>query len=284
MSASFSLTMNNHMITLLLTIITILSLSHSSLSTVVSHDGRALLINGERKIILSGSIHYPRSTPEMWPDLIKKSKEGGLDAIETYVFWNSHEPVRRQYDFTGKNDLIRFLKTVQDAGLYAILRIGPYACAEWNYGGFPVWLHNMPGIELRTANKVFMDEMQNFTTLIVNKVKDENLFASQGGPIILAQIENEYGNVISSYGDAGKAYRDWCANMAVSQNIGVPWIMCQESDAPQPMINTCNGWYCHDFTPNNPNSPKIWTENWTGWLVDDRSFNLANYTQHNLKT
>ncbi|KAK9697308.1 hypothetical protein RND81_08G029000 [Saponaria officinalis] len=240
----------------------------SSLATEVTHDGRALIINGERKIILSGSIHYPRSTPEMWPDLIRKAKDGGLDAIETYVFWNAHEPVRRQYDFNGNNDLIRFIKTIQDAGLYAILRIGPYACAEWNYGGFPVWLHNLPGIELRTANKVFMDEMKIFTTLIVDMAKEEKLFASQGGPIILAQIENEYGNIMAPYGDAGKAYIDWCANMAVSQNIGVPWIMCQQSDAPQPMINTCNGWYCHDFTPNNPNSPKMWTENWTGWFTN----------------
>ena len=70
----------------------------------------------------------------MWPDLMKKSREGGLDAIETYVFWNAHEPARRQYDFSGNLDLIRFLKSIQDEGLYAVLRIGPYVCAEWNYG------------------------------------------------------------------------------------------------------------------------------------------------------
>lgn len=70
----------------------------------------------------------------MWPDLIQKAKEGGLDTIETYVFWNAHEPLRRQYDFSGNLDLIRFLKTVKDHGLYAVLRIGPYVCAEWNYG------------------------------------------------------------------------------------------------------------------------------------------------------
>lgn len=93
---------------------------------------------------------------QMWPDLIKKSKEGGLDAIETYVFWNAHEPVRGQYDFTGNLDLIKFIKTVQDAGLYVVLRIGPYVCAEWNYGGLPVWLHNLPGCKIRTANDVFM--------------------------------------------------------------------------------------------------------------------------------
>ncbi|KAI3443528.1 hypothetical protein Pfo_000193 [Paulownia fortunei] len=244
----------------------LLTLSTCSLAIQVSHDGRAIKINGERRIILSGSIHYPRSTTEMWPDLIKKAKAGGLDAIETYVFWNAHEPLRRHYDFTGNLDLIRFIKTVQDEGLYVVLRIGPYVCAEWNYGGFPVWLHNLPGVKFRTANDVFMNEMQNFTSLIVDMVKQEKLFASQGGPIILAQIENEYGNIISSYGDAGKAYINWCANMAESLDIGVPWIMCQEDDAPDSMINTCNGYYCDQFTPNNPNSPKMWTENWTGWF------------------
>ncbi|KAK4275719.1 hypothetical protein QN277_018755 [Acacia crassicarpa] len=232
----------------------------------VSHDGRALIIDGQRRILISGSIHYPRSTPAMWPDLIQKAKEGGLNTIETYVFWNAHEPVRRQYDFSGNNDLVRFLKTVHEAGLYAILRIGPYVCAEWNYGGFPVWLHNLPGVEMRTANNVFMNEMQNFTTVIINKIREEKLLASQGGPIIIAQIENEFGNVMDPYGDDGKVYIDWCASMAESYNIGVPWIMCQQSDAPQPMINTCNGYYCDQFTPNNPNSPKIWTENWVGWF------------------
>ncbi|XP_027173993.1 beta-galactosidase 15, partial [Coffea eugenioides] len=146
----------------------------------VSYDGRAIKINGERRILISGSIHYPRSTPSMWPDLINKAKEGGVDAIETYVFWNAHEPLRRQYDFSGNLDLIRFLKTVQDAGLFSILR-------------YPVWLRNLPGVELRTANDVYMNEMQNFTTLIVD------------------MIENEYGNIMGPYGAAGKVYIDWCA-------------------------------------------------------------------------
>ncbi|KAF2594610.1 hypothetical protein F2Q70_00044123 [Brassica cretica] len=259
-------------------------------ATIVSHDGRAITIDGHRRVLLSGSIHYPRSTPEMWPDLIKKGKEGGLDAIETYVFWNAHEPTRRQYDFSGKLDLIRFLKTIQDEGLYGVLRIGPYACAEWNYGGFPVWLHNMPGMVFRTTNKAFMDEMQNFTTMIVDMVKKENLFASQGGPIILAQIENEYGNVMGPYGESGKSYIKWCANMAQSLNVGVPWVMCQQNDAPQPMLNTCNGFYCDNFVPNNPNTPKMWTENWTGWFkqwggknphrtTEDVAFSVARFFQ-----
>ncbi|XP_068664869.1 beta-galactosidase 15-like [Aristolochia californica] len=265
-------------------------LSCASLATDVSYDGRAIKINGERRVLLSGSIHYPRSTPELWPDLIQKAREGGLDAIETYVFWNAHEPRRREYDFEDRLDLVRFIKTVQEAGLYAVLRIGPYVCAEWNYGGFPVWLHQMPGMVIRTDNEMFKNEMQNFTTLIVDMMKQEQLFASQGGPIILAQIENEYGNVQKYYGEAGKKYLQWCATMAESFDIGIPWIMCQQADAPVPMINTCNGWYCDNFTPTNPNTPKMWTENWTGWFkawgendphrrAEDVAFAVARFFQ-----
>ncbi|VVA30988.1 PREDICTED: beta-galactosidase [Prunus dulcis] len=108
--------------------------------------------------------------------------------------------------------------------------------------------------------------MKNFTTLTIDMTKKEKLFASQGGPIIIALIENENGNVQSYYGDAGKAYMNRCSNFAQSLYIGVPWIMCQQSDAPQPMISTCNGWYCDNFKPYNDNSLKMWTENWTGWF------------------
>lgn len=141
---------------------------------------------------------------QMWPDLIKKAKDGGVDAIETYVFWNAHEPFRRHYDFSGNLDLISFIKTIQDHGMYAVLRIGPYVCAEWNYGylciflaqflmpiypsyldeleciclfinircllinvtcrGFPLWLHNMRGIDiLRTTNTVYMVILYDLT-------------------------------------------------------------------------------------------------------------------------
>ncbi|ONK73399.1 uncharacterized protein A4U43_C04F31080 [Asparagus officinalis] len=123
--------------------------------TSVSYDHRAITINGQRKILISGSIHYPRSTPEMWPDLIRKAKDGGLDVIETYVFWNGHEPSPGQYYFEERYDLVRFVKLVEEAGLYVHLRLGPYICAEWNFGGFPVWLKYVPGISFRTDNEPF---------------------------------------------------------------------------------------------------------------------------------
>lgn len=265
-------------------------LATTSFGANVTYDHRAVVIGGKRRVLISGSIHYPRSTPEMWPDLIQKSKDGGLDVIETYVFWNLHEPVRNQYNFEGRYDLVKFVKLVAEAGLYAHLRIGPYVCAEWNYGGFPLWLHFIPGIQFRTDNEPFKAEMQRFTAKIVDMMKQEKLYASQGGPIILSQIENEYGNIDSAYGAAGKSYIKWAAGMALSLDTGVPWVMCQQSDAPDPIINTCNGFYCDQFTPNSNNKPKMWTENWSGWFlsfggaapyrpVEDLAFAVARFFQ-----
>lgn len=260
----------------------------TGVSVVVTYDHRALVIDGQRRILQSGSIHYPRSTPEVWPELIRKSKEGGLDVIETYVFWNYHEPVRGEYYFEGRFDLVRFVKTVQEAGLLVHLRVGPYACAEWNYGGFPVWLHFIPGIQFRTMNNLFKNEMKRFLAKIVSLMKEENLFASQGGPIVLAQVENEYGNVESAYGVGGVLYVKWAAETAISLNTTVPWVMCAQEDAPDPIINTCNGFYCDQFTPNAYSKPKMWTENYVGWFlafgnpipyrpVEDLAFAVARF-------
>ncbi|QHN98033.1 Beta-galactosidase [Arachis hypogaea] len=203
----------------------------------------------------------------MWPDLIGKAKEGGLDVIQTYVFWNLHEPQPGQYDFSGRYDLVRFIKEIQAQGLYVCLRIGPFIESEWTYGGFPFWLHDVPGIVYRTDNEPFKFYMQNFTTKIVNMMKAEGLYASQGGPIILSQIENEYQNVERSFGVGGPQYVQWAAKMALSLDTGVPWVMCKQTDAPHPVINTCNGMRCGETFPgpNSPNKPKLWTEDWTSF-------------------
>ncbi|KAI9200859.1 hypothetical protein LWI28_014133 [Acer negundo] len=256
----------------------------------VTYDNKAILINGQRRILLSGSIHYPRSTPDMWEDLIQKAKDGGLDVIDTYVFWNAHEPSPGNYNFEGRNNLVRFIKTVQRVGLYVHLRIGPYVCAEWNFGGFPVWLKYVPGISFRTDNGPFKAAMQGFTQKIVQMMKNEKLFASQGGPIILSQIENEYGPESKALGAAGQAYINWATKLAVGLDTGVPWVMCKEDDAPDPIINTCNGFYCDAFSPNKPYKPTMWTEAWSGWFsefggpvhqrpVQDLAFAVARFIQ-----
>ncbi|OAY53913.1 beta-galactosidase isoform X2 [Manihot esculenta] len=263
----------------------------SSVTASVSYDHKAITINGQRRILISGSIHYPRSTPEMWPDLIQTAKDGGLDVIETYVFWNGHEPSPGNYYFEDRYNLVKFIKLIQQSGLYAHLRIGPYVCAEWNFGGFPVWLKYVPGIEFRTDNGPFKAAMEKFTEKIVSMMKSEKLFETQGGPIILSQIENEYGPVEWEIGAPGKAYTKWAAEMAVGLGTGVPWVMCKQEDAPDPIINTCNGFYCENFKPNKDYKPKMWTENWTGWYTEfggavphrpaeDLAFSVARFIQN----
>nr|CAB3465164.1 unnamed protein product [Digitaria exilis] len=121
----------------------------------MSLDSRALIVDGTRRVLFAGEMHYTRSTPEMWPKLITKAKEGGLDVIQTYVFWNVHEPVQGQYNFEGRYDLVKFIKEIQAQGLYVSLRIGPFIEAEWKYGGFPFWLHDVPDITFRSDNEPF---------------------------------------------------------------------------------------------------------------------------------
>ncbi|GAV87945.1 Glyco_hydro_35 domain-containing protein/Gal_Lectin domain-containing protein [Cephalotus follicularis] len=271
-------------------LLVLLGLWVCSVNASVSYDERAITINGQRRILLSGSIHYPRSSPEMWPDLIQKAKEGGLDVIQTYVFWNGHEPSQGEYYFGGNYDIVKFINLVKQAGLYVHLRIGPYVCAEWNFGGFPVWLKYIPGIDFRTDNEPFKYQMQKFTKKIVDMMKAESLFESQGGPIILSQIENEYGPMEYELGAAGQSYTEWAANMAVGLGTGVPWVMCKQDDAPDPIINTCNGFYCDYFSPNKAYKPKMWTEAWTGWFTEfggpvphrpaqDMAFSVARFIQ-----
>ncbi|KAL6557909.1 Beta-galactosidase 3 [Orobanche minor] len=104
--------------------------------------------------------------------------------------------------------------------------------------GVFVWLKYVPGISLRTDNEPFKAAMQGFTTKIVNLMKSESLYESQGGPIILSQIENEYAPLSLKLGNPGYQYMTWAANMTVRMDTGVPWAMCKDDDAPDPVINT----------------------------------------------
>ncbi|KAJ4824418.1 hypothetical protein Tsubulata_033284 [Turnera subulata] len=252
-------------------VLILISLSSLCFAFDVTYDNRAIKIDGERKLIISGSIHYPRSTPQMWPSLIKNAKAGGLNAIETYVM-TSLEGLT----WLGSSKTFNAKIFMPFFGLVHI--------------GFPVWLKSLPGIELRTNNDVYKNEMRTFTTLIVNMLKKHRLFASQGGPVILAQIENEYGNVEWAYGDAGRKYVEWCKDTALGYKLDIPWIMCQQDNAPSPMISACNGWYCDQWNPKSNSTPKIWTENWTGWFKDwgnpdphrpaeDLAFSVARFFQ-----
>ncbi|CAI8616832.1 unnamed protein product [Vicia faba] len=277
-----------------LSIITIVSASFIQGPKTVTYDSRSLLINGKRELFFSGSIHYPRSVPEEWPEILDRAKHGGLNLIQTYVFWNGHEFEKGQSNFEGRYDLVRFLRLVQEKGMYATLRVGPFIQAEWNHGGLPYWLREVPDIIFRSNNEPFKTHMTEYVSSIIEKMKQEKLFAPEGGPIILAQIENEYNHIQLAYEHEGDSYVQWAAKMAVSLYNGVPWIMCKQKDAPDPVINACNGRHCGDtFTgPNKPYKPSIWTENWTAQYrvfgdppsqrsAEDIAFSVARFFSKN---
>ena len=186
-----------------------------------------------------------------------------------------HEEVYRQYDFTTENrNLGQFLQAAADAGLFINLRIGPFVCAEWSYGGLPMWLRT--GMKFRTNDTAWEHEMETFVTYIAKYV--EPYLARNGGPIILgptpssltstpsphtglqshprcrsaplpvAQIENEYDNMEGN--DPGnKEYVQWCGALTQKLAIGIPWVMCSSHDAPSYVISTCNGHCSHPPCP-----------------------------------
>src|SRR5450432_1987095 len=233
--------------------------------TIVSYDSRAVTIDGKRTLLLSGAIHYPRSTPALWPELMQRSREAGLNTIETYVFWNLHEAQRGVFDFSERLDLLHFCKVAQEYGLYVILRVGPYICAETNYGGLPAWLRDVPAIQMRTFNQPFMHEMERWVHMVIEYL--DPMFVSNGGPIILLQLENEYNNISAQYGVEGQRYLQWVSDLANKLDLGIPSIMCL--GAAPGSLETINSFYGHvqidEHRSRHPDQPALWTEDWPGW-------------------
>ncbi len=137
-----------------------------------------------------GSIHYARVPRELWRDRLLKLKRAGFNTVQTYVFWNFQETKQGQIDFTtGARDFGAFLQAAQDVGLYATVRVGPYVCAEWDSGGFPVWLRFLPGLKVRCDNPPFLDAVDKFFDKLLPIVAAHQI--NHGGNVILVQLENE---------------------------------------------------------------------------------------------
>lgn len=128
----------------------------------VGYDKRSMLLGGKPVLLLSGGVHYVRSTPEMWPEIFAKMKLSGMNAIESYVFWNWHVQTLEDhkagvYDYTGRGNVTYFLDLAAQHDLFVIWRIGPYICAEWPGGGMPAWLREIPGMHARQASQPYQD-------------------------------------------------------------------------------------------------------------------------------
>ena len=160
------------------------------------------LLDGEPFRVLSGALHYFRVHPDQWADRIRAARLMGLNTIETYVPWNEHEPAAGVFLADGGLDLARFLDLVAAEGMYAIVRPGPYICAEWDGGGLPAWLFRDGDIGLRSADPHFLAPVTGFLDRVLEIVVPRQI--DRGGPVILLQVENEYG----AYGDFTPAERE----------------------------------------------------------------------------
>ena len=145
--------------------------------------------------IYSGAMHYFRTVPEYWEDRLTKLKAAGFNTVETYVCWNLHEKKPGEFDFSGILDIEKYLEIAQRVGLYAIVRPGPYICAEWDFGGLPAWLLKDKNMQIRCMYPDYLKCVERFYKELLPRLVPH--LESHGGNIIAMQVENEYG----SYGN-----------------------------------------------------------------------------------
>ncbi|MBA8815196.1 beta-galactosidase [Microbacterium halimionae] len=229
------------------------------------------LLDGAPYQVIAGALHYFRVHPDQWADRIHKAKLMGLNTIETYVAWNAHEPVRGQWDATDWNDLGRFLDLVAAEGMHAIVRPGPYICAEWHNGGLPVWLTSTPEIGLRRSEPQYIDALSTYIRRVYEIVAPRQI--DRGGNVILVQIENEYG----AYGN-DKEYLRTLTALTRECDITVPLTtvdqpedqMLEDGSLPELHLTGSFGSRSAErmktLRAHQPTGPLMCSEFWDGWF------------------
>ncbi|RAI81082.1 beta-galactosidase [Macrococcoides goetzii] len=172
-------------------------------------------LDGQPFHLLSGAIHYFRSVREDWEHKLYNLKALGFNTVETYVPWNWHELREGQFDFSGNKDLKHFIELAQSIGLYVIVRPSPFICAEWEFGGLPAWLLKDKNMKIRTSDPVYLEKVNNYYKALFKILTP--LQVDNGGPILMFQIENEYG---SFYED--KKYLKALKDMMIANGVTVP--------------------------------------------------------------
>jgi beta-galactosidase len=155
------------------------------------YKGEHFLLDGEPFLIISGEMHYPRVPRPYWRDRMRKMRALGLNTLCTYVFWNLHEAKPGKFDFTGSLDVAAYTRAAQEEGLWVILRPGPYICTEWDFGGLPSWLLSTSDLKVRTTDPRFVAAAAEYLKRVGEQLAP--LQITHGGPIIMVQVENEYG-------------------------------------------------------------------------------------------
>jgi beta-galactosidase len=203
----------------------------------------SFLLNGNPFVVRCGEMHFARIPKEYWQHRLQMAKAMGLNTVCEYLFWNLHEPQPGQFNWEGIADAAEFCRLAQKEGLYVILRPGPYSCAEWEFGGFPWWLLKDNDLKLRTQDAYYLEQCRIYLHEVGRMLAP--LQISNGGPIIMVQVENEYG----SYGN-DKEYIGKLRDYLVEGGFNVPLFTC---DGPSQLKNDVrNDIFCVVNFGDNP--------------------------------
>jgi beta-galactosidase len=230
------------------------------------------LLNGQPFVVKAAELHYPRIPRPYWDQRIKMCKSLGMNTICLYVFWNIHEQQEGKYDFTGNNDVAAFCRLAQKNGMYVIVRPGPYVCAEWEMGGLPWWLLKKKDIRLREDDPYFLARVKAFEAEVGRQLAP--LTIQNGGPIIMVQVENEYGSYginkqyVSQIRDIVKASGfdkvtlfqcDWASNF---ENNGLDDLLWTMNFGTGSNIDA----QFKRLKQLRPETPLMCSEFWSGWF------------------
>ena len=233
---------------------------------------KTFMLNGQPFVVNAAEVHYPRIPRPYWDHRIKMCKALGMNTLCLYVFWNIHEQQEGQFDFSDNNDVAEFCRLAQKNGMYVIVRPGPYVCAEWEMGGLPWWLLKKKDIKLRERDPYFMERVKIFEQKVGEQLAP--LTIQNGGPIIMIQVENEYGSygedkpyvseirdcLRSIYGSEMALFQcDWSSNFEKNGLDDLTWTMNFGTGANIDQQFRRLG-------ELRPNAPKMCSEFWSGWF------------------
>ena len=218
-------------------------------------DSKGFIINGKRTFLVSAGMEYARVPRALWADRLLRLKRAGFNCIEVYTFWNFHEPENGKFDFSGDHDLDYFLKLVHQMGMYAIPRVGPYYCAEWDNGGYPVWLRNIPNLRVREDDPVFEKYVARFFDTLMPIVAKNQV--NHGGSVVLVQLENEHPDSWGTYIPNG--YFTFLQKKALEKGLQVPYFFSGVHHSSDPAGD--------DSLLDDASRPNPWfsTEFWSVW-------------------
>ena len=237
---------------------------------------RDFLLDGRPFQVISGALHYFRVHPDQWADRIRKARLMGLNTIETYVAWNFHAPEPDEFDLTGRRDLGRFLDLVAAEGLHAVVRPGPYICAEWDGGGLPAWLFADGSAGVRRHDPAFLEAIGAYYAHLLPVVAERQV--TRGGPVLMVQVENEYGAYPGVPQDERTRYLRALVDLTRAQGIDVPLFTCDQADDEHlslgglPELHKTANFGSRTLErlavlrSHQPTGPLMCTEFWDGWF------------------